>query len=120
MSGSSKASGAGAAPLMSRIQLAWRASTEWMASAASRIASALTLGAWPAYAATPVSSSTWAVAAKSSADSVVPRKLNFGFATALRPSTCLSAFTCARSCAPTTCAKSASSPESAPIFSASV
>jgi hypothetical protein len=47
-SGASNPAGAGGAPLMSRIQLAWRASTVWMASAARRIASALTRGACPA------------------------------------------------------------------------
>ena len=48
VSGSSNALGAGSASLMSRIQLACRASTVWMASAAFRIASALTFGACPA------------------------------------------------------------------------
>ena len=48
VSGSSNAAGAGGAPLMSRIQAAWRASTVWIASAASSIASDLTRGAWPA------------------------------------------------------------------------
>ena len=54
-----------------------------------------------------MSSSTCAVAANFAASSVVPRKSNRGFLTALRPSAALSAFTCARSCAPTTWANSA-------------
>ena len=54
-------------------------------------------GAWPAYADTPVSSSTWAVAANFAASSVVPWKSNVGLLTALRPSTAFSPFTCARS-----------------------
>jgi hypothetical protein len=33
---------------------AWRASTEWIFAAATKTASAVTLGAAPAYAATPV------------------------------------------------------------------
>ena len=45
--GWSNASGAGAAPLMARIQPAWRASTAWMDSAETSTTLDFTSGAWP-------------------------------------------------------------------------
>ena len=47
LSGLSNAAGAGAPPLTSRIQPAWRASTAWIASAACEDHVDLIFGAWP-------------------------------------------------------------------------
>src|SRR4051794_26630971 len=72
-------------PRMSRTQAAWRASTECTESAAASVFLFAIMGAAPAYADTPVSSSAMAVARNVDCAPVVPLKSNMGFLTALAP-----------------------------------
>src|SRR6187551_190179 len=85
----SKPAGAGspdAAPVppefRKRIHAAWRASTEWIDSAATTIARVLRFGPWPAYAETPVSSRTCAVFANVAGSVTAAPKSNVGDLTA--------------------------------------
>ena len=74
--------------------------------------------AWPRYAATPVFSSTYAVARNLPSCFTVSPKSNVGDLTALRPSASLRNATWSRSCFAITLARSRVRPDSAPPASA--
>src|SRR5207344_2098395 len=82
-------------PMMLRTQAAWRASTECTDSAAASVFLLAIMGAAPAYADTPVSSSAMAVLRNVPCLPVVPLKSKVGFATAFEPRAPLRNVTCA-------------------------
>ena len=94
---------------MNRIHAAWRASTEWIERAATTSGRWSRFGPWPAYAATPVSSSTCDVILNLSWFVTVSPKSNFGFLTAFEPRMPLSVLTCVASCAATVVANARTS-----------
>jgi hypothetical protein len=90
---SSKAPATGRIPNRCRIHAAWRASTEWIETAAASTASESIRGASFLYAATARSSSATAVLRNAVWSSVVPWKSKAGRLTAARPSSLRKAVT---------------------------
>ena len=101
---------------MSRIQAAWRASTDTIVAALASV-SGLRFAAWPLYAATTASSRAAAVRTKrcGSPATAATSAVNGGAVGAALPSACSRNVTCSRSCPPTMVTNSASSPVSAPV-----
>src|SRR6185437_13146127 len=93
--------GAGSSPARSRIQAAWRASTDTMVATAASDG-LVRLAAWPSRAATPRSSSTRAATTKRSGSVTASPKSNVGAGFARDPSVWRRNATWARSWPPTT------------------
>ena len=110
----------GVMPARRRIQAAWRASTEWIASAGHEQRTALDQRRLALVGGDGEVLEGDRGLAEAVGSSVAPRKSKRGRLTAREPSTLRSGFTCARSCAPTTRACSARPPDRLPSRSTSL